>query len=71
MNCLRCFSLVICGFFAASTLPAHHGEAAYDNKNLVSLKGAVTDWFWANPHCILQFDVKDDKDQIAALERGN
>ena len=21
----------------------------------------VTDWLWANPHCLLEFDVKDDK----------
>jgi hypothetical protein len=39
---------------------AHHGNAAFDSKNRLSLKGTVTEWFWANPHCILQFDVKDD-----------
>lgn len=24
------------------------------------MKGTVTEWFWANPHCFLQFDAKDD-----------
>jgi|SRR5580704_7947070 hypothetical protein len=49
---------------ASSPLRAHHGEAAYDTKNTVSLNGAVTEWYWANPHCILQFDVKDNKDRV-------
>jgi Family of unknown function (DUF6152) len=24
------------------------------------LKGTVVEWFWANPHCFLQFDIKGD-----------
>jgi len=24
------------------------------------LKGVVTEWIWANPHCFLKFDAKDD-----------
>jgi len=36
----------------------HHGNAAFDVGKEITLKGTVTDWFWANPHCILQFDVK-------------
>lgn len=40
---------------------AHHGNVAYDMKNLVVLKNAtVTKFFWANPHNILAFDIKDD-----------
>src|SRR5712692_7940439 len=39
-------------------LMAHHGNAAFDVGKEITLKGTVTDWFWANPHCILQFDVK-------------
>jgi hypothetical protein len=64
MKAVRVFSLAIGVLIASSPLPAHHGEAAYDTKNPVSLKGAVTEWYWANPHCILQFDVKDNKDQV-------
>jgi hypothetical protein len=44
---------------------AHHGNAAYDMKEVL-LKGAtVTDFAWANPHTIITFDVKDDKGQVA------
>jgi hypothetical protein len=64
MKALRVFPLAIYVLIAWSPLSAHHGEAAYDNKNQVSLKGTVTEWFWANPHCILQFDIKDNKDQV-------
>ncbi len=45
-------------------LSAHHGNAAFDPDKRLTLKGTVTEWFWANPHCVLEFDVKDDKGQI-------
>src|SRR6202047_2683686 len=41
-------------------LMAHHGNATFDVGKEVTLKGTVTDWFWANPHCILQFDLKGE-----------
>jgi hypothetical protein len=45
---------------------AHHGNVAYDMKNLVALKNAtVTKFFWANPHNILTFDIKDDNGNVA------
>ena len=42
-------------------LLAHHGSAIYDQTKAVTVQGVVTDWLWANPHCLLDFDVKDDK----------
>ena len=39
---------------------AHHGGSEYDTKNLVTLKGTVTEFHWANPHCQVFFDAKDD-----------
>ncbi len=42
---------------------AHHGNAAFDTSKTLTLKATVTEWFWANPHCILQFDVKDENGQ--------
>jgi hypothetical protein len=47
---------------AASSLPllAHHGNASFDAGKKLTLKATVTKWFWANPHCFLEFDVKDD-----------
>lgn len=42
-------------------LLAHHGSAIYDNTKAVTVKGTVTEWTWSNPHCLLEFDVKDDQ----------
>jgi hypothetical protein len=49
--------LMVCG-----PLLAHHGAAAFENDpaKRLTLKGTVVEWFWANPHCFLQFDVKGD-----------
>jgi len=50
-------SLAIC-----VPLIAHHGNVAYDTSKAVVLKEAtVTKFVWANPHTVIQFDVKDDK----------
>ena len=46
---------------APVTLFAHHGNAIYDESKAVTVKGVVTDWVWANPHCLLEMDVKDEK----------
>ena len=65
---------IVLGFFAVSVpLFAHHGAAAYDTTKKLALKGTVTEWFWANPHCFLRFDVKDDKGNVVhwAVEASN
>jgi hypothetical protein len=46
--------------FVSVPLFAHHGNAAFDVGKKVTLKGTVTEWVWANPHCWLKFDVKDE-----------
>jgi hypothetical protein len=43
---------------------AHHGTAAYDEVNPITLKGTVTDFVWANPHSLIKVDVKDEKGNI-------
>jgi hypothetical protein len=43
---------------------AHHGTAAFETDKKVTLKGTVTEWFWSNPHCLLQFDVKGDDGKV-------
>ena len=48
----------------AIPLAAHHGYAAYETDRKITVKGTVTEWFWANPHCVLQFDATDDKGQV-------
>ena len=56
---------VVVGVFAVSApVFAHHGNASYDYEKTITLKGTVTQWLWANPHCLLKFDVKDDKGEL-------
>ena len=62
------------GLFVLSTsLYAHHGNAGYDYEKTLTLKGTVTEWVWANPHCFLKVDVKDDKGNVQhwSLEAGS
>jgi hypothetical protein len=58
------------------TIPtfAHHGTGvAYDTEKTVTLKGTVTEWIWANPHCGILFDVTDDNGNVMhwGAELGN
>jgi uncharacterized protein DUF6152 len=46
--------------FLLLLLLAHHGTASFDTEKEITLKGTVTEWLWANPHCFLKFDAKDD-----------
>ena len=43
----------------AATAFAHHGGSEYDTKNPMTLKGTVTEFHWANPHCQVFLDAKD------------
>jgi hypothetical protein len=52
-------ALMVCG-----PMYPHHGNAAYDEKNPVTLKGTVTEFEWANPHSQIYFDVKDVKGDV-------
>ena len=46
-------------------LSAHHGtNISYDHSRTVELKGTVTEFRYANPHCQVYFDVKADKGEI-------
>jgi len=33
-------------------------------KKTLTMKGVVTEWDWSNPHCLLQFDVKNEGGQV-------
>jgi len=45
-------------------LLAHHGQAGYNISEAVTVSGTVSDFHFVNPHCIVEFDVKDDKGQV-------
>jgi hypothetical protein len=49
----------------ASPLMAHHSAAAFDVQHPIMLTGTVTEWYWANPHCLLQFNVTDKSGTVA------
>ena len=57
----------------AASPVAHHGGASFDNDKRLTLKGTITEWIWANPHCFLKIDVKDDTGTVRNwnLELGN
>ena len=59
------FSIFGVALLAVSgTALAHHGNVAYENK-LTELKQAtVTKFAWANPHSLIEFDVKDDSGKV-------
>lgn len=48
----------------AAPLVGHHGAASFDTDKEITLKGTVTEWVWANPHCFLTFDAKDDTGKV-------
>lgn len=58
---------------ASVSLMAHHGAASFDTEKELTLKGTVTEWLWANPHCFLRIDVKDESGTVRNwnLELGN
>src|ERR1700680_2382658 len=43
---------------------AHHGTAAFETSKTLTMKATVTDWYWANPHCFVKFDYKNDKREV-------
>jgi hypothetical protein len=43
---------------------AHHGWLEFDPNHEVTFEGTVTDFHYTNPHCVVEFDVKDEKGQV-------
>ena len=59
------FALAIGLSILSLPLAAHHGNAAYDATKQINLKGTVTQFIWANPHCVVLFDATDESGQVA------
>jgi hypothetical protein len=65
MKKLAAIAFVAVGLFARSVpVFAHHGTAAFETSRTITMKATVTDWFWANPHCFVKFDYKNDKGEV-------
>jgi hypothetical protein len=69
----RIFSVVAAVGLLGVSAAAHHGAASFDTTRELILKGTVTEWIWANPHCFLKFDAKDDTNTVRnwAVEVSN
>ena len=52
--------VLLAGVVVSTPVFAHHGNASFDAGKRLELTGTVTEWDWANPHCWLKFDVKDE-----------
>lgn len=48
----------------SGTALAHHGTPAYENKITELKEATVTRFSWANPHALIDFDVKDAKGNV-------
>jgi hypothetical protein len=71
----KLFGLIVAAGVLVISLPvaAHHGAASFDTGKEITLKGTVTEWIWANPHCFLKFDAMDDTGTVRnwAVETQN
>ena len=64
-NGLAKMSGLVVGLLLLSVqLVAHHGASAFDTTKRITMKGTVAEWFWANPHCVLRFEVSNDKGDV-------
>jgi Family of unknown function (DUF6152) len=61
---LRIFSAALGCLIVSIPSLAHHANAVFDTGKKVTMKGTVTEWFWANPHCLLRFDVRGDNGEV-------
>jgi hypothetical protein len=43
---------------------AHHGSQGYDFTKRITLKGTVSRFVWANPHCQIYLDSKDGNGKV-------
>lgn len=61
---MKVFALTVGVLVVSAPLFAHHSNAVFDPRKRTTVTGIVTEWFWANPHCLLSIDVKDANGQV-------
>jgi hypothetical protein len=61
---LSLFLLAVVVSTSAVPMMAHHGNATYNYSKKITIAGTVTEWIWANPHCWLKFDAKDESGEV-------
>jgi hypothetical protein len=59
-------SFVILGALLAGpmTASAHHSAIAFDLQSTRVIQGTVTEWYWANPHCLLKLEVEGEGGEV-------
>lgn len=59
-------SVPVCliALIVATPASSHHSAFAFDTESTLVVQGTVTEWFWANPHCLLKFDVTTDSGEV-------
>ena len=63
-NIVVTVSMCFVALIFAVPVAAHHSAFAFDTDNTLIVEGTVTEWFWANPHCLLKFDVTSDSGEV-------
>lgn len=58
------FIVLVALLLGSVPVMAHHGNAVYDEATEIVLKGAVTEFDWANPHAQIYFDVTNDNGHV-------
>lgn len=61
MGMYRWSLVAIIVLMIASPVFAHHGTAAYDTTQTITVNGTVTDFEFGNPHVLIFFDVTGNK----------
>ena len=63
--CLLAFTIVATiTLLIPGLAEGHHGYAAFDTKTELAMEGTVAEFHWTNPHCVVDFDVKDAQGQV-------
>jgi hypothetical protein len=57
-------SVLLVVWLLAQPADAHHGWAEFDATQEVTLEGTVADFHFVNPHCVVEFKVRDEKGRI-------
>lgn len=56
-------SVSLGALIVALPVSAHHGFAAFGSQ-ILTIEGTVTEWYWANPHCLLKLNVMSDSGEV-------
>ena len=59
------FVAVFCPLIFSLPVTAHHGTSGYDLEKITKVRGTVSSFEWANPHCVVVIASKGDQGEAA------